>query len=80
MLELKYDKERKCYVIHETTQIYIEKTNLPEKKLNILMNKIILALNNLLDMEEIRKDKMKLNNKYEALINHCDKLLRNEKT
>ena len=64
--ELKYDRGRKCYVIHETTQIEIEKTKLSEKKLNKFLNKIILALNNLLDIEEIRKDKKKLNTKYEA--------------
>ena len=35
--ELKFDRERKCYVIHETTQIDIEKTKIFEvnKKSNL---------------------------------------------
>lgn len=78
---LQYDQERKCYIIHEQTQSDIKKTGLvSETKLIQFLSQIILALNTLLNMDEIRKDKFKLNIKYESLLNHCDKVLRHEAT
>ena len=75
---LKYDREKQIFVIHETTQSDIQKTGLSDQTLEESLNKIILALDNLLDMNEIREDKVKLNKKNEALLNHCVKILKHE--